>query len=391
MGNLLELCQRNNPKNVVVIGHFFKDALNEIVEAVGEPEELTIVSPNHLDCLHFASLEYNQIPVKNTRNILSIRVHGNADLAYIQASDEEHAYHNCVLAIDAVKHQYFSYTEYGAIIVKVENQDVKNGVEKFCEDYRLKPRFEDDLAIIRNTKLGWISTHMGVGWMEDFECHFMNHDIPMKKWLDKTLESHMTILDIGANQGEYTRLFYRKVIKYGGKGKVIAFEPSPTDCEWLRKQFHNVTIEQMALGNQIGTVPFCHFNDLEFHGYDSLRAPTTFDKEYSTIQVEINTLDNYLDKNPQERIDHVKVDIEGGEMDFFRGATRLWDYRPTIQVEISDARTADFDYKAYEIVQLLHHHDYDIYVPDEDGNLVDFEPEGKIIEDCVALPKECGI
>ncbi len=372
MQKLHELAQKYKPQKIVVISQHFKKPLKAILEGAGHDTfELLILSANHLDSWHFTDYDFKLLPVKNTCNILSLRAEEHMDFAYIHADDEKHAYHNCVMAIEAVKIG-------GHLAVELENVNVKHGVKQFCKDYQLEAEWADEVAVIQNDGI----------WLPFVECHFMNHDIPMKKWIQKHITHEMAVLDVGANQGEYTRIF--QLLAH----KVIAFEPSPLDCEWLT-QF-DVTVEQMALGNQIGTVPFCHFNEIEFFGYDSLRAPTTFNKDHKVIQVEMNTLDNYLEKNPLKRIDHVKVDIEGGEMDFFRGATKLWDYRPTIQVEISDARTADFDYKAYEIVQLLYFHNYRIFDPNEyDKNLsvlrmeeCEFNPEETIVRDCIAIPKE---
>jgi glycosyltransferase involved in cell wall biosynthesis len=62
----------------------------------------------------------------------------------------------------------------------------------------------------------------------------------------------MTVLDVGAHRGLYTLLFSKTV---GGKGRVIAFEPSPRECRRLEKHLSfnrcsNVHVERSAVGSE---------------------------------------------------------------------------------------------------------------------------------------------
>lgn len=46
------------------------------------------------------------------------------------------------------------------------------------------------------------------------------------------LRPGMTFIDVGANKGDFTLLAAKCV---GETGRVIAFEPAPENCKWIRE------------------------------------------------------------------------------------------------------------------------------------------------------------
>jgi FkbM family methyltransferase len=142
-------------------------------------------------------------------------------------------------------------------------------------------------------------------------------------------------LDVGANQGAHTRQMASRV---GARGAVIAFEPIPILYHALRTEFaaaREVQVRPQAVSDRAGRATF-HINQKNSSYYSGLENADAVSGGTSIpIGVEITTLDALL---PQlERLDLVKLDIEGAELHALRGATDLLArFRPLIVFEWGD-------------------------------------------------------
>lgn len=155
------------------------------------------------------------------------------------------------------------------------------------------------------------------------------------KLVEQLVKPGMTVLDIGAHVGYYTKLCSRCV---GSAGRVIAFEPHPLTFSVLCKNaqaFRNVTPVQVAVTDQKGTA--CLYDCLLGPGSASLRydecrrdryrdlsgrevAPRVLkDLPVASYTVETTTIDSYLAEARVERVDFIKMDIEGAEISAIRG------------------------------------------------------------------------
>jgi FkbM family methyltransferase len=175
------------------------------------------------------------------------------------------------------------------------------------------------------------------------------------RFAQKHLQAGMTVLDIGAHHGLYSLLASRQV---GKTGRVRSFEPSPRERKFLKKNLainrcRNVQVESFALGSQTGKADLFLVDGRE-DGCNSLRPPagaiTT-----SLVTVEVRSLDEYLEQERIEKVDFIKLDVEGAEIEVLRGATRLLQSagRPVILAEVQDIRTEPWGYRAEEIIRFL--------------------------------------
>jgi FkbM family methyltransferase len=173
-------------------------------------------------------------------------------------------------------------------------------------------------------------------------------------FVEKFLKPGMCVLDIGAHHGLYTILASKRV---GSGGKVIAFEPSPRERRVLMRNIRinflsNVLVEPYALGAGPAKANLFLVEGGE-DGCNSLRPPAVT-ATTQTVSVDVISLDEYLLKTGH-RVDFVKLDVEGGEREMLRGASRLLasSSRPVFLVEVQDIRTLPWGYPAREIVKLL--------------------------------------
>lgn len=131
----------------------------------------------------------------------------------------------------------------------------------------------------------------------------------------------MRVIDIGANQGLYTLLFSGLV---GEAGTVWAFEPDDVLFASLEENLAanaatNVRALHRALGAASGTMTL--YRSLLNSG-DNRLAAAGRDRAHVPVEVAVEPLENLLAGG---RVDFIKMDVQGWEMEVFRGMGRLLD------------------------------------------------------------------
>lgn len=142
-------------------------------------------------------------------------------------------------------------------------------------------------------------------------------------------------LDIGANIGQYS-LFASKILK---KGKVFAFEPikdifNQFESSIERNKMKNINAFNLACGNKDDV--------LEIKKIKGNAGESTFlnvdiiENKYNDILVEevkVVKLDEFL---KDEKVDFVKIDVEGFEYEVLLGMQGIIkNYKPKILIEFS--------------------------------------------------------
>jgi FkbM family methyltransferase len=129
------------------------------------------------------------------------------------------------------------------------------------------------------------------------------------------------VVDAGAFTGDYTVYASRKV---GPTGRVLAFEPDPKTCRILernlkRERFQNVTIIPKGLWNENTTLTFQVLNSLQSHVAASPAPGEAPDR----VQVEVVRLDDELQRLGITKVDLLKMDIEGAEIQAIEGCEKV--------------------------------------------------------------------
>jgi FkbM family methyltransferase len=200
----------------------------------------------------------------------------------------------------------------------------------------------------------------------------------------------MTVLDIGAHHGFYSLLASRVV---GEGGKVFSFEPSPRERRRLLRHVRinscsNIWVQSLAVGAENNEADL-YVVEVSASGCNSLRPPSV-DANSNRIPVHVVRLDKWATSHKVNRVDFIKLDVEGAELAALEGAPKLLSrLRPVILAEVQDVRTAPWGYRAREIVTLLERLEYSWFQPAERGVLREFNTS---IEDfdvnLVAVPRE---
>jgi len=133
------------------------------------------------------------------------------------------------------------------------------------------------------------------------------------------------VFDVGAKYGRYTGQFLRLF----PQAKIYAVDCAPSALKRLERDFGDrdrVEIVPYALGNVYGGASF-QFHLCQMAGSSSIHPITdTFEQETCNteiIQVPATTLDEFCEERGIERIDLLKIDTEGSDLDVLRGSRRL--------------------------------------------------------------------
>jgi FkbM family methyltransferase len=211
------------------------------------------------------------------------------------------------------------------------------------------------------------------------------------KFISNIVKQNDYCLDVGANIGYYSCLMGALI---GDKGKVFAFEPVRYNRELLNlniilNRLNNITVCSNGLGESKRKIDMKIYPEDSFlTGHSSLVENEVINKNqfYETHSINLVTIDEYLEKNQIERVDVVKIDIEGYEYFFFQGAQNLInEYKPIIIFEHNPDRIKHIGLKEKDFKKIFEN--YIVYELFDDG-LIRYNFNGNIkATDLVAIPK----
>ena len=220
---------------------------------------------------------------------------------------------------------------------------------------------------------------------------YWGEDIDGLCFLWNILEPGMVFFDVGAYHGLYTLVAAQKVRE---QGHIVAFEPSPRERRRLRlhlrlNRLSRVDVEAYAVGLHSGTRKFFLVASADT-SMNSLQPPAIQDA-LEEISVQTISLDEYCQRAGIGRVDLIKIDAEGGELEIFQGARQvLTAMRPLIICEVLDRVTLPWGYRAREIVAALASHRYAWFEFRPGGTLLPHAPRQDYPEvaNYLAVPEE---
>jgi len=175
-----------------------------------------------------------------------------------------------------------------------------------------------------------------------------------------------TFLEVGANHGAFSLMACTIV---GSQGAVIAFEPQPELAGFLQKSFEvngfsNATVHQIALSEKEGSATFyIPINS----GFAGLYQGFSGKGRHKKLHVPLVTLDRQIKdlKTPGQLF--IKLDVEGSELPFLRGAANtVRERRPTILMEINPESAAAAGYAVADLISKLKELGYSRFAEMED-------------------------
>lgn len=245
----------------------------------------------------------------------------------------------------------------------------------------LKPGIDAELDVVRQ----------GLKWRlnpSDFEHETLFWTGMKDTWeiaeLKRRLSPGAVFLDIGANFGYYS---VRLADACARQIEVHAFEPHPGTFERLRKHIEwngltdAVHLHEIALSDTSGVA------------HMSVRADNSgasrITQGETGIEIRVSTLDKFAEEAGLQRVDCIKVDVEGLEPRMLLGGRRTIErFRPAMLIEFWTTGLAKAGTTPTELAQVLNDLGYQMYQPRSNPPVpLTVVPDTKIPENVLCLPK----
>ena len=168
------------------------------------------------------------------------------------------------------------------------------------------------------------------------------------------------VLDVGTNVG-YT--LAKLAIAVGDAGSVYGFEPDRKNYEMSKKtialnNISNVKLENIGFGHKVGN--FVLVEDTPSNRGKNRITSTVLDRPSSIIDV--LTLDHWAEKAEPTKINLIKIDVEGYELNVLKGGRNtLLKFRPTLFIELDDENLKIQQQSASELVKFIEELGYEAY------------------------------
>lgn len=211
--------------------------------------------------------------------------------------------------------------------------------------YRLAQFSRDGITYLAwiNEPLGWKLYHM-----RSYEAADLREAMNLVKPGD-------VCVDVGANTGVYALNLARAV---GDRGRTIAFEPLRRNALALSlaaelNGFCNLSVETTVVSNRTGNevIAISPIGNSALTWFRERADAEPNEDVYLTVR-----LDDYCEANGITKVDFIKIDAEGAELEVLQGAEKLLQSPQgprVILLELHPECLARFDCEALDIVQYL--------------------------------------
>ena len=194
-------------------------------------------------------------------------------------------------------------------------------------------RLWDDVQLNARTAIAcnlWDEVQFGIWWGGE------TYELRQARYFMSLLKPGSVVFDIGANVGYYSLIAAPLV---GSEGRIYAFEPVSHQFGRLkdnasRNGFCQILPYKLALSDKPGEAVI-HL-DNEFNtGAASLRPPGP--KNILDEIVTCVTLDDFVESEALERLDVIKIDVEGYEVPVLDGGRKTLErFHPVLLVEVRE-------------------------------------------------------
>lgn len=178
---------------------------------------------------------------------------------------------------------------------------------------KLPERWSADAPLVRSRRLG---LDLQLDLRDNLQRTLFytgTYEPGLLRFLHDELRCGDVAVDVGAHIGVHTLTIARRLDQLGG-GRVLAFEPAQDSAAKLRaaatRNRLGVTVVELALGRELGTIEL--FADA---AYDLADAGVR--SQYGTGRVfqpaMVTTFDLWAEQAHLDRLDVVKLDVEGAE------------------------------------------------------------------------------
>lgn len=191
------------------------------------------------------------------------------------------------------------------------------------------------------------------------------YDNDLHQAFERLIKPGMVCMDVGANLGE---MALHMASLTGPTGAVYAFEPVAPVFERLRVHVERNKLQQvvrvlpLALSDQTGSCEIAYAaSQADNQGLASIVNLEQSDADLKQ-HIDTVTLDDFVQRENLQRIDLMKIDIQGAEMKLLRGgADALKRFSPDLLMEVSPGDLAKANTNSRELCQVIESYGYSIF------------------------------
>lgn len=234
-----------------------------------------------------------------------------------------------------------------------------------------------------------LSDHVEAGI---FWYGFPAEDRGVLQQLQARLPEDGVVVDIGANIGCFALLLARHL----GHGQVHAFEPVPEAADRLEaaakaNAIGNIRLNRCALSKADGEidvwVPEAHWKGSLYNRGRSSRYVGEDQAGWRRERARCRRLDDYVREAGIARIDAIKIDIEGAELDALEGAVAsLRRFQPVVAMELNAEPLAAAGRSVAEVLTFWRDQGYGVARIAHGGGLDRRAPDGRGHCNILCLP-----
>lgn len=246
----------------------------------------------------------------------------------------------------------------------------------------------------------WLDLRSATEWYSFYSGRYDDAAIDLIRKLLSRLEGNF--LDVGGNVGMYA---VRVAAGLGDGRRSVSFEPMPDNAERIRENARlngvddRVDVHEIALSDAEGETQLVLREDFELGsatGNASIAISEAADGRYRKLNVPMRPFDDVLAEMSDARFPVVKVDIEGHEDFFLRGAKDwLHRERPIILTEVNNWYFEQRGTTSSAVFYQTLPENYEVALLQEHGNACKLTPSRVedlatlgMIETCILVPAE---
>lgn len=187
----------------------------------------------------------------------------------------------------------------------------------------------------------------------------------IRRWAERffKVENGQVVIDAGAYLGGF--MFYAAK-KVGKNRKIIAFEPDPKNYQILKKSiedsnFKNIILLNKALGDSV--------KEVELESANHFSSVVIKTSKNPTYKVQQTTIDQEIGRLGIKKVDFIKMNIEGAEINAIKGAIKTLSNTRNLAISCHDVQGEN---TSLTIKPLLKKYGFDVKVLKRKKIVVDF-------------------
>jgi FkbM family methyltransferase len=237
-------------------------------------------------------------------------------------------------------------------------RSIRDRYARQCPELELQASFDDNVK----ARLS-LASHIEA---QLFWQGFQEADEVTVQAMKDRLPGDGVFIDCGANIGSFTLVAARRA----PRGAVHAFEPSALHLERLQRNialngFSNIRVNPVGLSDQAGSarlfLPSATGHLLNTGGATMFGVEGGSASTWVAEEIQLVRLDDYVRDQGLQRLDVVKIDVEGAEMNVLRGGIETIErFRPAVLMEIDLENLMRAGVTAHSVLAFWEQHHYHI-------------------------------